>query len=301
MARAWATPSSRHHDDGTLAAEIILGLQRFTDLQYHKGNHAFDNWYHWEIGAARGVLETTAILDRLMPSRLRSRVVDAIEWFIPDPREFRWCHPEGHRPSSGSNRLELALHVAVAGALGGRRDRVTLAAETAPSAYAFATDGDGFHPDGSFLAQRNVPYTGAYGRALLTAAGLVLALFRGSRWQLSHSDTRALVVGVERCFRPWIFNAQTLPGVPGRAVSRNDVDSYWLIRSILALAEAVDGPTRDRWYGLARGWLERDHKQLYFRHRDVVDAIRGARVLTSGIDALPEHDGTCLFPDMDRF
>lgn len=300
MAKAWATPTSRFHDDDDLAEAVLDGLQRFCDLQYHKGRDAFDNWYHWEIAAARGVLDTTAILHRRIPATLRSQVVEAVEWFIPDPREFRLCHPDGRKPSSGSNRLELSLYVAVAGALGRRADRITLAAETAPSAYAFTTEGDGFHPDGSFLAQQNVPYTGAYGRAMVTAASLVLPLFRGSRWQLSHRDTSALVVGVERCFRPWIFNAQTLPGVLGRAVSRGDVDSYWLISSILALAEAVDVPTRDHWYGLARGWLERDHKQQYFRHRDVMDAVRGVRALTTGPTAVPERDGSCLFPQMDR-
>src|SRR5699024_8939238 len=102
MAHAWATPTSRWHGDDRLADGIIDGLGRFCDLQYHKGNEAFDNWYHWEIAATRGVVDTAAILRQRLPDALRTRLVDAVEWFVPDPREFRLCHPAGRKESSGS-------------------------------------------------------------------------------------------------------------------------------------------------------------------------------------------------------
>src|SRR5699024_6229395 len=58
MAQAWAAPGSRYLGHEELGAEIIAGLQTLHDLQYHAGQAEFGNWYHWEIGGPRGIVET---------------------------------------------------------------------------------------------------------------------------------------------------------------------------------------------------------------------------------------------------
>lgn len=301
MAKVWGTPTSAYHHDADVAEIVVSGLAKLVELQYHAGHQEFDNWYHWEIGAARGVVDSTAILHDHVPPDLLQQVADAIEWYIPDPNyNYPPYRPEGQSWNTGSNRLEMCLYTAVGAILGRQPERIALAASAAPIAYEYVTEESGFYRDGSFLFHVNVPYSGSYGRALILAASLVLPLLSGSQWEIPPEGTKPLMTGVERCVRPWVYNAVTLPGVLGRAVSRGDVDAYGLMSAILALAEGADAELKQTWYGIVKGWMERDPQQQFFQQNEVIHAIYAARLIASPVTAVPEPSGSQLFAEMDR-
>lgn len=302
MAKVWGTPTSEYHQDSDVAETIVTGLQKLCELQYHEGHREFGNWYHWEIGAPRGIVDTASIMGDHVPDELRQTIAAAIEWYIPDPNyNYPPYHPDGQKWNNGSNRLEMCLYAIVGAILGRQPERIELGATAAPIAYEYVTEESGFYRDGSFLYHVNVPYTGSYGRALVLAASLILPLLSGTTWEIPPEGTKPLMTGVERCIRPWVYNAQTLSGVLGRAVSRSNVDAYGVMSAVLALAEGAEPDLRTHWYGVVKGWMERDAQDAFFEQNEVIHAIYAARLAASPVEALPEPVGSHLFPEMDRF
>lgn len=298
LAKSWATLGSRYHHDEELAAVTVAGLQTLHDLLYHVGQPRFDNWYHWQIGTPRGANETCTILYGHVPEQLRSDLAAAVAWFVPDPGFNN--PPSGEQPTDGSNRLDMSLNVAAAGILARQADRVELASRTVPGAFPYVTSGSGFYRDGSYIYHDNVPYAGTYGRALVSAACVCLPILAGSSWEVPADSVQPLYDGVERCFRPWLVDGQSMPPVMGRAVSRYNQNSYWLMGSLLMLAEGAPVGYRDHWRSLVRGWLERDDHDDFMIRREIVEVLLAKLLLASDVPPLAAKDGPCVFPEMDR-
>lgn len=298
LAKSWATLGSRYYHDEELAAITVAGLQTLHDLIYHVDQPRFDNWYHWQIGTPRGVNETVTILYERVPEQLRLELAAAVEWFVPDPGFNN--PPSGEKPTDGSNRLDMSLNVAAAGILAKRGDRIALASQTVPGAFPYVTSGSGFYRDGSYIYHDNVPYAGTYGRALVSAACVCLPILAGSSWEVPGDSVQPLYDGVERTFRPWVVNGQAMPPVMGRAVSRTNQNAYWLMGSLLMLAEGAPAGYRDHWRSVVRGWLERDDHDDFMIRREIVEVLLAKRLLASGVRPVEEVQGSCIFPEMDR-
>ncbi|HLS15334.1 MAG TPA: polysaccharide lyase 8 family protein [Beutenbergiaceae bacterium] len=302
LAQSWAAPGSPYQHDEELGTVIIDGLRTLHDLQYHAGKEEFGNWYHWEIGAPRGILEAAALLRAELPEGLRTDLTDAVEYFKPDPGYMYPPDDERHGEASGSNRLFFCQNVAIAGALAGDGDRIQLASDqaAAPLAPNLDESGNGFYPDGSLIAHNNIPYTGTYGRAQLTASSYLLASIGGTQWDLDPEDVQPFRDAIARAFFPWISSAQTLQPVCGRAVANGNLTSAWMMGSILMLAEGAPQEMAAEWHAYIKGQLQRTTEVDFFGDRTLPEALLAQQLLDSDVEGVPEDLGPRLFPKMDR-
>ena len=300
MAKSWAAAGSPYQHDPELGRIIVDGLQTLHDLQYNAGTAEFGNWYHFEIGAPRGILEATTLTLELVPDQLRADLAAAYAHFVPDPK---YQYPPGddrHKLSTGSNRLFLCQNALAAAALTDDAERVELAAGGVPDAIALTTSGDGLYFDGSLIAHRNVPYTGTYGRALVTASSYILAMLSGTQWDLESDQVEPFRHSIVRTFVPWTTEAQTMPPVCGRAVGRGNTDSAWLMAGILMHAEGAPEEYALEWQGYVKGWLQKSTAVPYFDLRPMAEALLAVKLLESDVPALSQAPGPKLFPEMDR-
>lgn len=300
MATSWGAVPSPHYHDPELGDAIVAGLQTLHDLQYNVDTLEFVSWYHFEIGAPRGILEAATLLGDQVPEQLRADLAAAVAHFVPDPKFNYPPYDDRHKPSTGSNRLDLCQNVLVAGALVDDAARIELAAGGVPEAIALTTSGDGMYVDGSLIAHNNVPYTGTYGRALVSSSSNVLAMLAGTSWDLDPADVDPYRKGIVRSFIPWTSEALTMPPVCGRAVGRANTTSLWLMGSILTLAQGAPEPLAREWQGYVKGWLQKATAVNFFTERPLSEALLGQKLLDSDVPALAQSHGPRLFPEMDR-
>ncbi|KNB51093.1 polysaccharide lyase 8 family protein [Streptomyces caatingaensis] len=307
MARAYVQPGTGLTGDAGLLTDTLAGLDHLHATAYHAGAARYGNWWEWQIGAPRALLDTLTLLhDAAGPAR-RADWLAAVGHFVPDAVLGAYTGT-----STGANRVDLCRVVALRGVLGGSAERTALARDALSPVLRLVDHGDGLYADGSFLQHTWVAYTGTYGQVLLDGLGRLLALLRGSPWEVTGPGRRVVHDSVERAFAPVIHDGLVLDAVCGRAVSRGlTADGgvpqgarqrgHALIASIALLAAGADPGERARWHGLVKGWAARDPQPLLSDAQfGTGDLARLVAVLDGPAPPAPPPAGHRLFPAMDR-
>ncbi|MER5490421.1 polysaccharide lyase 8 family protein [Streptomyces sp. NPDC002490] len=316
MARAHLQPGTDRTGDPALRAAVLHGLDHLTATAYRPGAEPHGNWWEWQIGTPRPLLDTALALDAHLTPALRATLCAAVDHFLPDRALHAYTGT-----STGANRVDHCRVVALRGVLGHAADRLALARDALAPVFRYVTEGDGLHADGSFLQHTWVPYTGTYGQVLLDGAARLLLLLDGSPWQVTDPARRNLADGVERAFAPLLLDGLMMDVVNGRAISRGLLRSddgvprgdhyhgHAVIAAIALLAETVGAPAggvtparRDRWHARIKGWAARDTVTplLASPQFDTADLARLHAVAARPLPAAPEPRGHTLFPAMDR-
>ncbi|MFE3829848.1 polysaccharide lyase 8 family protein [Streptomyces sp. NPDC059092] len=310
MTRAYAQPGTGLTGDAGLLAAVLQGLDHLAATVYHPATTPYGNWWEWQIGSPRLLMDITAVLyDRLTAAR-RAAGTAAVDHFIPDTLLTDYTGT-----STGANRVDLCRSVALRGVLGRAPDRIALARDALSPVFPYVTKGDGLYADGSFVQHTWVAYSGTYGQVMLDGLGRLLTLLAGSSWAVTDPARQTVLDSVERAYAPLIYNGLMMDSVNGRAVSRGLLRSderqvprsdhfhgQGVIAAIALLTGAAGAAERERWTALLKGWIERDTVSpvLTARQFDVADLARLRAVAASSAPAAPEPTGHTLFAAMDR-
>ncbi|GAA0433348.1 polysaccharide lyase 8 family protein [Streptomyces luteireticuli] len=307
MARAYIQPGTGLTGDAGLLADTLAGLDHVHRTAYHAGAARYGNWWEWQIGTPRPLLDALALLyDAAGPAR-RADWLAAVGHFVPDAAVGPYTGT-----STGANRVDLCRVVALHGILGASAGRTALARDALSPVFRLVDHGDGLYADGSFLQHTSVAYTGTYGQVLLDGLARLFALLRGSSWDVTDPGRRTVHDSVERAFAPLIHDGLVMDSVCGRAVSRGRTADggvpqgarqrgHALIASIALLATGADPGERDRWHGMVKGWAARDPEPLRSDPQfGTADLACLAAVLDGPATPVPPAAGHRLFPAMDR-
>lgn len=310
LARAWATPGCRLQGDAGLLAAIRDGLRFLHATVYNPATTPSGNWWWWEIGNPRALLDTCVLIADELTSDERAAYTDAVAHFSPDPN-YRGRGTS--LPETGANRVDKATIAVLRGILQEDGEVVALGrdalSDTANdgrySVFQYVTSGDGFYTDGSFIQHGDLPYVGTYGVVALSGIGDLLYLGAGSPWAVTDPAATNLFANVELAFVPFIRNGHMFDTVRGRAVSRQrEPDAYWGQRTMGALLLTADlaGPAyRDRFLGLTKGWLERNPDTPFVPLIDL-DTLHRAAAVRADDDtaAVAQPVGHRVFHNQDR-
>ncbi|WP_421109664.1 polysaccharide lyase 8 family protein [Streptomyces sp. NEAU-S77] len=310
MAQAYAQPGTGLTGDPGLADDVARGIDHLDATVYNPATTRYGNWWEWQIGSPRLLLDILAVLyDRLGDER-RERCLAAVDHFVPDTMLGDYTGT-----STGANRVDLCRVVALRGILGAAPAKVALARDALSPVFPYVTKGDGLYADGSFIQHTWVAYSGTYGYVLLDGLGRLFALLAGSEWEVTDPNRRIILDSVEHAYAPLLHDGLMMDAVSGRAVSRgvqvNDprgiVQSdhqrgHLFLAAIALLGAGADAAARERWNGMVRGWIARDTSNpvLTDPQFGVADLARLAAVAKGPGPALPEPVGHTLFPAMDR-
>ncbi|MFE0376293.1 polysaccharide lyase 8 family protein [Streptomyces inhibens] len=315
MAQAYAQPGTGRTGDPGLADDLLKGLDHLETTVYNTATTRYGNWWEWQIGSPRLLLDTLAILDEHLPDGglpddLRARCLAAVDHFVPDSLLGDYTGT-----STGANRVDLCRVVALRGILGRDPAKIALARDALSPVFPYVTKGDGLYADGSFVQHTWVAYSGTYGYVLLDGLGRLFTLLGGSSWEVTDPARQIIFDSVEHAYAPLLYNGLMMDSVNGRAISRgylrNDErhilrsDHYHghaLIAAVALLGQAASGAERDRWHAMVKGWTARDRTLpvLTDRQYTVADLARLQKIADSSVAAAPEPVGHRLFPAMDR-
>ncbi|MCX5537559.1 polysaccharide lyase 8 family protein [Streptomyces sp. NBC_00006] len=307
---AWATPGTSLTDDTSVREALLDALRFLRTAGYNDSRSESGNWWFWEIGAPRALLDTCVLLRAHLPAEDLSAYLKTVAKFVPDA-DRRTNSPT--LAETGANRADKAVIVALRGLLAGDPDVVALARDGLSdvrddgknSLFQYVTSGDGFYEDGSFVQHSSVAYTGTYGGVLLGSAGQLIALLADSQWSVTDPAVKVLYEAVERSFVPVLLDGVMMDALRGRAISRerarDHTDGAATASYILQLADGAPQSYADRWRSAVKGWILRNRDTPYLRLVGV-PALARAKALLADTAVRPAErvTGHHVFADMDR-
>ncbi|MGW6566857.1 polysaccharide lyase 8 family protein [Streptomyces sp. NPDC054975] len=310
MTQAYCQPGTGLTGDATLLADVLRGLDHLSARVYHPGTVRHGNWWEWQIGSPRLLMDIIAALHpRLGPERIAAACA-AVDHFVPDSALTQYTGT-----STGANRVDLCRSVALRGILGANPAKIALARDALSPVFPYVTKGDGLYADGSFVQHTWVAYSGTYGQVMLDGLGRLFALLAGSTWAVTDPNRQIVLDSVAHAYAPLIYDGLMMDSVNGRAISRGYLKSderrimrsdhfhgQGVIAAIALLAAGASPAERERWHARVKGWIERDTVSpiLAARQFGVADLARLHAVADGPVPAAPEPTGHRLFAAMDR-
>ncbi|MFF4804558.1 polysaccharide lyase 8 family protein [Streptomyces sp. NPDC001351] len=310
MTQAYVQQGTGSTGDPALLAAVLCGLDHLSATIYNPSTTRYGNWWEWQIGSPRLLMDITAVLYDDLTEGRRAAACAAVDHFIPDAMLTDYSGT-----STGANRVDLCRSVALRGILGHADAKLALARDALSPVFPYVTKGDGLYADGSFIQHTWVAYSGTYGQVMLDGLGRLFTLLAGSAWEVTDPNRQIVLDSVEHAYAPLIHDGLVMDAVNGRAISRGLLKSddrqvmrsdhfhgQGIIAAVALLAGGASAAERDRWYAYIKGWIERDTVTpiLTARQFDVADLARLRAVADAPVPAAPEPAGHHLFPAMDR-
>lgn len=302
MAQAFCQPGTGLTGDTELLNAVVAGLDHVHAEVYNENTTRYGNWWNWQIGGAQALMDTCVLLhEHLNPDRIAA-FCRAVDHFVPDSAVAEYTGT-----STGANRVDLCRSIVLRGIVGEDPDKVALAARALAPVFPYVTSGDGFYSDGSFIQHRNVPYIGGYGAVLHDGVGRLLALLRGSAWQLNDPNTQLFLDTVEKAVAPFIYNGLIMDNVTSRGISRSGGNehqrAHGLLATLVLLGQGAGAEENARWRAMVKGWMRRDYHYPPLKNPGLslirASLLQGVQDDASVMEA-PEPVEHRLFHHMDR-
>ncbi|MEV0999701.1 polysaccharide lyase 8 family protein [Nonomuraea sp. NPDC050202] len=275
--------------DAGLGEAVAAGVEHYRRHVYAAGGDAPGNWWHWQIGVPKALLDASVLAGTWSPA-----LAEAVDHYVPERRLHRYS---GN--STAANRVDLCLVTLLRAMLDDDHGKAGLAVSALSPVFATVSEGDGFYRDGSFIQHSFVPYQGAYGVTLLSGLATLHAVLRGSPWELA--DQRIFDT-VERTYAPFVRDGACMDLVRGRGVGRRPFGDHErgreIAAAVLLLGESAPAGTRARWQAMVKGWAARGTYQPMLEHAaEPAFHARLATVMEDGaVPAAAEPVGHRLLP-----
>jgi hyaluronate lyase len=287
----------------TEAGELLGPALDFLNVTaYNETLKETGNWWFWEIGAPRALLDTCVLAYDVLSAEQLTKYLTAVDRFVPDPNR-RTNSPTLRE--TGANRVDKALIVALRGIVGKSADKLAAARDALSdvaeagrnSVFTYVTSGDGFYRDGSFVQHGNLAYVGTYGNVALGGVANLIALLGGSTWEIADPNRAVLLDAVDASFAPFIVDNLMMDCVSGRAISRERAgdhrNGHGTTSTVLLLASGVAEPYASRYKALAKGWITRDRLNDYLPGASIPEISRAQALLDDSAvvpaPAIPRH------------
>ena len=310
MTEAWAQPGTGSTGDAALLDAVLTGVAHVHERVYRAGTEPYGNWWEWQIGSPRLLLDILAMAHDEVGAAQREAYLAAVDHFLPES-----VFDDYTGTSTGANRVDFCRVYAVRGVLGEAPGKIALASASLSPVFPYVTEGDGLYADGSFVQHTWVAYSGTYGYVLLDGLGRLFTLLDGTSWEVTDPARQIILDSVENAYAPLLHDGLMMDSVSGRAISRgilkqdtrrirqsDHTRGHQLIAAIALLGGGASTAERQRWNALVRGWIERDTALpvLTDPQFDVADLARLHAVAEEDGEAAPEPVGHRLFPAMAR-
>ncbi|MGW0777319.1 polysaccharide lyase 8 family protein [Streptomyces sp. NPDC002835] len=290
MAQAYCQPGTGVTGSAVLRDAVLAGLDHVNSEVYNDRTTRYGNWWSWQIGAPQALMDTCVLLHEHLTPVQTDNFCRAVDHFVPDS-----VFDSYSGTSTGANRVDLCRTVVLRGIVGANLDKVALATRALGPVFPYVTSGDGFYADGSFIQHRNVPYIGGYGAVLHDGVGRLMALLRGSSWEVGGQDAQLFLDTIDRAIAPFIYNGLMMDNVSSRGISRAGTSDHSrahpLMATILLVGQGATAEENARWRAMVKGWLRRDY------HYPALSNPGLGLTRTSLLQALQDDDSVKAAPE----
>ncbi|MDG0808302.1 polysaccharide lyase beta-sandwich domain-containing protein [Cohnella rhizosphaerae] len=281
MALAATTVGSSLYGNADLKEDILDALDWLYVNSYNstRSRSAY-NWWHWQLGIPMSLNDIAVLLyDDISAARMAT-YMDTIDYFTPSIG------------LTGANRAWQAIVVGVRAVI--VKDAVKLAAArnglSGTGIFPYATGGDGFYADGSFVQHTTFAYTGGYGSSVLETTANLMYLLSGSTWSVSDPNQSNVWQWIYEAYRPLLYKGAMMDMVRGREISRSYAQDHavghGIVASIVRLAQFAPAPHAAAFKQIAKRVIQEDTFSSFYG--DVsTDTIRLAKAIVDDPSIAP--------------
>lgn len=256
IAKGYATRGTKFYKNEEVKNQIIAGMDWLYDNAYHEGLPEIGNWWHWELGIPKAVNDILILMNGDIPKEKVDKYLGATKFFQPDARysgagaTASYSSTPDKRVSTGANRTDTAMISFLRGVLLEDKVEVKNALEAVTEVGEYATKGDGFYKDGSFIQHNNVAYNGTYASVLFNGLGGILYLVKDTEFEIKSKKLDNIYEAILNGYGYLFINGGMNDSVSGRAISRNKTSDLSrgrdVINSLAMLSEGASDEYRVR-------------------------------------------------------
>ena len=304
MALAWATPGQRLYRRPALLRHVIGALEWLDEHEFNAHVVESGNWYDFEIGAPRCLVDTLVLLDDEVPRSRRRRLLSPVRTFDSNPDVID-VETDQAQAATGSNRTDKAMVELYAGILLEDARAITTAAAALQSVFRPVTEGDGFYADGSFVFHGFFPYTGNYGQLFLADVADAFHLLSDTCWDLGARRRATAARWARESFAPLIYRGGMMDMVRGRLISYSSSPSHAVghraITAMLRLSQTISDKDATLLRAQIKRWWAEDTSRS-FTDGLSLDLIGEAKRIREdrAIAAAAPPSQSKVFASMDR-
>jgi hyaluronate lyase len=303
MTLAWSTKGSQLENNQSLKNDIIAGLDWVYANRYNENltppGHPHLTWWHWEIGGPLFLKDIAVLLYNELSAQQIQNYMNAINKFTPNATRVvfntRWA--------TGANLIWKAQIVAIRAIVVEDEAKIAHARDALKPVFRYATTGDGFYRDGSFIQHSIHPYTGGYGRSISYLTD-IMRLLHGSFWEIKDPNHKNLYQWIYDSFEPYIYKGTMLEEVRGREISRQGTDNHRaghdVIQTIVNLSQ-IESEHSLNFKRMVKYWLMEDTYANYYDGRDI-EMIQATKEIMNDDSIAPREELIThkQFHNMDR-
>jgi len=256
MALAFETKGAALEGNSALLADLKSALDWMYTHQYNESKNASGNWWDWEIGAPLPLNDIVALIYDELSSAQITNYMKAVGKFQPTVT------------MTGANRLWECTVIAVRGVITKNSGLIAAARNGVSPAFDYASAGDGFYMDGSFIQHEKYSYTGGYGSSMLSDLARVIYLLDGSSWAVTDPDKKNIYAFVYDAFEPLVYKGEMMDMTRGRSISRHYQDSHrsghTIIQAVLRISQFAPPADALRMKRMAKEWIQQDTYRNFF-------------------------------------
>ncbi|WP_238650462.1 polysaccharide lyase 8 family protein [Paenibacillus piscarius] len=305
MAITLRSPGSPCYKDAGLRDQITYGLEWLYTHRYNEFCPPYGNWWFWEIGVPIALLETLLLMGEALDAEWVERLLLPVDKYVGDPAlHARWFAAEV-QPSTGANLVWKVTASALAAVIRQDGEGLLAARNALLPLFTYASEGDGFYEDGSFIQHNHYAYTGGYGVSLLQDLVRLMVWLHDTPWALPAAAQEMTARWMEHSFVPLMFRGVMPDMVSGREISReesqNHESGHSVITACLRFSRILEGPEQLRLLSRAKEWIIADTYKPYITAAPPDTAAQAIDLLDNErIPPAPEETCCKLFARMDR-
>lgn len=293
MALAYATIGSDLYQNQDMLQNIISGLEWMDAKIYNATAPAYQNWWHWEIGAPLALNNCTILIYEHLTDDQKARYMAAV------------AHYQNDIDMPGANREWECEVFTARGIIMKDASLLEMVRSGFSNLLGMVASGDGFYEDGSFIQHNFYPYNGGYGQSLIAGIANLLYILDGSSWDISEVVRSNVYRWVYDAYKPFIYKGTFMDMVRGREIARGnsgtDFIGHKVMSAILRLSMSATEDDAKAFKSMVKYWIQSNPGKDYF-----VDAsnemIKYATeiLIDPAIQPIDEPIGYNQFYNMDR-
>ncbi|MCP2636068.1 polysaccharide lyase beta-sandwich domain-containing protein [Microbacterium sp. HD4P20] len=293
MALAYSVESSTLHGDPQLRDDIVSAMDWMYTNNYNENTPDVGNWWDWDIGTPLELNDIVVMMHDEFTATQRTNYMAGIERFSPSV--------EG----TGANRVWKAVVVAIRGIIVKDDAKITAARDGLSDVFAYASSGDGFYRDGSFIQHTSFPYTGGYGKNLLSDVANLMFVLDGSTWEVVDPRKDVVFRWVHDSFEPLMYEGAMADMVRGREISRfsfqDHVTGHHAMQSLIRVSQFAPLADARAIRSMVKRWITEDTHQNFYEVASINMIVLAKAIMS---DSTTTARGVLVrnaqFPQMDR-
>ncbi|MVH30779.1 hyaluronate lyase [Staphylococcus aureus] len=269
------------------------------------------NWWDYEIGTPRALTNTLILLNGDISSDEKKKYTAPIKTFAPDSDKILSSVGKPEQ-AKGGNLVDISKVKLLESIIEEDKDMMKNSIDSFNKVFTYVQDSatdkerNGFYKDGSYIDHKDVPYTGAYGVALLEGISQMMPMIKETPFNDKTQNNTTLKSWIDDGFLPLIYKGEMMDLSRGRAISRENETSHsasaTVMKSLLRLSDAMDESTKAKYKQIVKtsvksdsSYKQNDYLSSYSDISKMKSLIEDSTISTNGLTQQLK-----IYNDMDR-